>query len=490
MLNLSGICWDYRDAALPLGDPENAVLVKSNARRRVFLARGSYYKETLYERSPLSLLRTCAGGSARREGRMLLALARRGVGVPQVLGFGRVCSRGMLKRDLLVTKAVEGALLRSLLSGLPEKSPFHASEMRRITREFAVYIAHLHECGVLHRDLHLGNILRTPEGAFVLLDVGAVRLCTRPLSLRERIASLAQLAANVWMLASRSARLRFFRAYGQAAGLWDESGGSIVRRDVLSVLDREACRFSMRVWRKKARRSLFSNSRFVREQNHFRIWRVRGEESDRLMEALLPDPDRLMATGTLMKNGHTVYATAVTVGGKRYFVKRYNNKGWWYQLKSLVRRSRALRVWQVCHGFCERGLPIPRPLVCLEERRRHRLQRSYLVSEFVEPASRLSALWPQLDEFGKKTVLVRVAMLLGMMHHLGCGHGDLKWNNILLDTRQRPVLTDLDGAWCGGWLRAAAQCKDQKRFLRDLPEEDGNLRSLLLSVWERWRGRS
>ena len=112
------------------------------------------------------------------------------------------------------------------------------------------------------------------------------------------------------------------------------------------------------------------------------------------------------------------------------------------------------------------------------------------MSEFVEPASRLSVLWPQLDEFGKKTVLVRVAMMLGMMHHLGCVHGDLKWNNILLDTRQRPVLTDLDGAWCGGWLRAAAQCKDQKRFLRDLPKEDGYLRELLLFVWNRWKGRS
>ena len=488
MLNLSGIRWDYRDDALPLRDPENAELVKSNVRRRVFLAQGCYYKETLYERSPLSFLRMLAGGSARKEGRMLLALARRGISVPQVLGFGRVCPHGVLERDLLVTKAVEGTALRALLPGLREKPVLGASEARRITCEFAAYIARLHELGVRHDDLHLGNILRTKDGGFVILDVGEARFCARPLSLRARIASLAQLAANVWTLASRSTRLRFFNAYGQAAGLWNETGGNPSRRDVLFALDREARAFSMRTWSKKASRSLFSNSRFVREQNHFRIWRVRSEESDRLLEALLPDPDRLMTTGTLMKNGHTVYATAVTVGGKRYFIKRYNNKGWWYQLKNLVRRSRTLRVWLVFHGFLYRGLLVPRPLVCLEERRMRRLLRSYLVSEFVEPASRLSVLWPNLDESGKKTMLVRVAMLLGMMHHLGCGHGDLKWNNILLDAQQRPVLTDLDGAWCGGWFRFAAQRKDQRRFLHDLPKKDGHLRELLLSVWNRWKG--
>ena len=489
MLNLSGIRWDYRDDALPLRDPENAELVKSNVRRRVFLAQGCYYKETLYERSPLSLLRTLAGGSARKEGRMLLALAQHGVGVPQVLGFGRACLHGVLERDLLVTKAVEGTALRALLPGLREKPVLGASEARRITCEFAAYIARLHELGVRHDDLHLGNILRTKDGGFVLLDVGEARLCSRPLSLRERIASLAQLAANAWTLANRSMRLRFFKAYGQAAGLWGEKGRDASRRALLSALDRAACVLSMRIWHKKARRSLFSNSRFVREQNHFRIWRVRSEESDRLLEALLPDPDQLMATGTIMKNGHTVYATAVTVGGKRYFVKRYNNKGWLYQLKSLARRSRALRVWLACQGFLGRGLPIPRPLVCLEERKMRRLLRSYLVSEFMESDGCLTRLWPGLDEAGKRTVLVRVAMVLGMMHHLECSHGDLKWSNILLDAQRRPLLTDLDGARCGGWLYAAAQRRDQKRFLRDLPEKDRHLRSLLLTVWTCWKKR-
>lgn len=50
--------------------------------------------------------------------------------------------------------------------------------------ELARFINRLHDSGVYFRSLHLGNIVRTPEGALGLIDIADLQICRRPLGRR------------------------------------------------------------------------------------------------------------------------------------------------------------------------------------------------------------------------------------------------------------------------------------------------------------------
>jgi hypothetical protein len=77
------------------------------------------------------------------------------------------------------------------------------------------------------------------------------------------------------------------------------------------------------------------------------------------------------------------------------------------------------------------------------------------------------------------------------MHLFGITHGDLKWQNILINPRQtgeQITLLDLDGsrrAICRPFMKPA---KDLERFLRDLRETDQDeiYRGFFLRIWRRW----
>lgn len=490
-ISLTGVRWDYLSeggqawqAELPADELEGE-LVKATPKRRVLHLPEVYVKEVAY-RGLASILKTVAGGTACREGRISLELAKRGVPAPQILAFGAERHFGLLSRDLLLTGAVEGGLpLFDLLTkrypALPVRSKI------RLAEGLASFVSNLHEKGVLHTDLHVGNILivlADEAWRFVLLDTDRVRLKNRPLTREERVRNLGQLLSNLWTLSSRAQRFRFLRSYGVRL---DHEGRKLVRE-----IELRALKASFKVWNGKARRSLYSNSRFVSEQRGlFKVHRVRSEESEALLVALLPDPDLLLERGETFKAGRTVRAARIEVDGRSYFLKRYNCKSWGYRIKNAVRRSRAVRTWLVSWGFRVRDLPTPKPLLCIEERRFRLLGRSYLVSEFVGGAIRLTDLWPGLDVQSRGGVLAKLGCLLGRMHRFGCLHGDLKWNNILLrpaDGDREVVLTDLDGSRVYSRLNFDKAKKDLKRFLRDLSlkGQDDRNQSLFFGCWKKW----
>lgn len=59
-----------------------------------------------------------------------------------------------------------------------------AAHWESLLPELARFINCLHDGGVYFRSLHLGNIVRTPEGAFGLIDIADLQVCRRPLGRR------------------------------------------------------------------------------------------------------------------------------------------------------------------------------------------------------------------------------------------------------------------------------------------------------------------
>lgn len=79
--------------------------------------------------------------------------------------------------------AAVSACLYAPLAGLPLDKLFRdaRSEFDDLLPALAAYILKLHRLGIYFRSLHLGNILRTPDGDFGLIDFLDLRFKRRPL---------------------------------------------------------------------------------------------------------------------------------------------------------------------------------------------------------------------------------------------------------------------------------------------------------------------
>jgi tRNA A-37 threonylcarbamoyl transferase component Bud32 len=206
------------------------------------------------------------------------------------------------------------------------------------------------------------------------------------------------------------------------------------------------------------------------------------------LNALLPDPDAVLNTGEVLKAGRTVQAAVVVLGGRKYFLKRYNDKGFFYQVRNAFRKSRAVRTWLVSWEFFFRGLPVPKPVLCLEQRSFRLLKKSYILYEYVNNSIPLSQKWPLLDTDERKTVLVRLGIKLGLMHQSGGIHGDLKWNNILIDEDNHIYFIDFDGSRISFSCRSFKIAKDIDRFLKDLSKYERNesVKFSFSKVFSKW----
>jgi hypothetical protein len=224
----------------------------------------------------------------------------------------------------------------------------------------------------------------------------------------------------------------------------------------------------------------------------FRVWRQSAPAAEAALSGLLPDPDQALARGEIRKPGSRAHGGVVELAGERYFLKRYNCRGLTYRWQNALRRSRAVYTWRLAWAFLARGVPVPMPTLCLEERSFRLLGRSYVLME-VAPGRCLREAWGSLAPERKEEVLLAIGRTLGGMHRRGCLHGDLKWDNILLAGGQAEPsfrLVDLDG---GRLLPFSSQLlgrKDLRRFVQDLRRAEGAgscREELLLRAWrEGW----
>lgn len=84
------------------------------------------------------------------------------------------------KCDIIIYPSLPGINLSTLIS----QHKFEGLEA------FPRFIAHLHQKGIMFRDLHLANVLYH-EGGFSLIDVVCVTFSKNPLSVRKRAKNLA-----------------------------------------------------------------------------------------------------------------------------------------------------------------------------------------------------------------------------------------------------------------------------------------------------------
>jgi tRNA A-37 threonylcarbamoyl transferase component Bud32 len=104
-------------------------------------------------------------------------LERLGIHCPRVISLYKLSKP---YRSVVHYEPLEGTTLRQLLNEQP------SLEQLELFGMLAEFITHLHELGVYFRSLHLGNIVRTPEGDLGLIDISDMRCLGKPLPKRLR----------------------------------------------------------------------------------------------------------------------------------------------------------------------------------------------------------------------------------------------------------------------------------------------------------------
>ncbi len=373
------------------------------------------------------------------------------------LAVGETWPRAGPDDSFLVTRTLEGA---EPLNAFVERAlpGFDAARRARVRQRLAValgeLLARMHDAGILHQDLHAGNLLvrldKTDRPGLYLIDLHAVRR-TRPLEWPVSRDNLVMLNRWFVLCAGRADRLRFWRTYFRSrvsllgASAEARATGLVSGAGQARVLERATWESNLRFWRGRDRRYLGGS-------RHFAPVRAEGasgyavDDLDRdALADLMADPDApfVRPGARLLKDGpsSTVAEIDLRVGGatRRVVYKRFRVTNWGEPFLALLRRSPALRCWANGHAVRDRLLPTPRPLAVWHRRRLGLAHEGYVVTELVPGAADLHRFVAGLERLPAaerrgllRGVLERTAVLVRELHRRRLSHRDLKASNVLV----------------------------------------------------------
>ena len=460
-------------------DPSWAV-VKRNPSRTVYrreIDGQTVYLKHYHNRSWTHRLRRRFGNSdALREMRFAAYLAEHGIETADVLA-----ARFDEHMEWLVTRAVAPAEpldqwhLRQLTRGVQGQK-----QIRRMTSALGRLVGRLHACGVIHHDLHSGNLFIRTDGPgmrLVLMDLHRIALHRRARR-ATRAANIAQLMYDRLDVTTRTDRLRFLAAYLDAAGAEGSLAGWVW------LIEGAAWRHMKRQYRQRDSR-VFKNNRYFSRIRLPGGWRghvvlaskrqLGGSEVARHIldrddwKALLADPLALLdgEDVELIKDSPTsrIVRRRITMGDRSYdvFIKQPRARNTWKWFCAAWRSSRPLKGFALGHALLTRRIATALPMAALERRSACFLRESILITEAVDaphlydfmsawlssPPKRNTGLTVPQQRQLAQDVLWQLGRMVQKLHDNNFAHRDLKATNIRVrwqpGTSPEIVLIDLDG---------------------------------------------
>ncbi len=468
-----------------LFDPEGGDWrrVKHNTSRTVYrgrIAGRDVYLKHFHNPSPVHrLMRRLGSSDAMREMRFSRYLAAHGV--PTAPALAAACHDGV---EWLATQAVAPAQPADVWHD--EQLQRGEAGMRLIQSaivQLARLVGRMHTAGVIHRDLHCGNILvRAAEGAegsveLVLTDLHRAHRRGK-LSRRAMAANLAQLFHDRYYFTTRTERLRFLKHYLLAV----EAVGSL--RGWQLLVEHFAGMHTRRQHNQRDRR-VFKRSRYFTPLRLPGGWRGHAVQASKRHMAgsqaaectflasdwqkLLQAPGELLTAegAEVVKDSPSslIVRRVLQIGPHRIevYIKRARRKRKWKLLPDCFRPARSIRAFFLGHALLTRRIATALPLAALQRRIGPILLDSLLITEVVD-APRLHEFlntWlaippkgdtplsvPQQRQLGQE-VLWQLGRLLRRLHDNRFAHRDLKATNLLVrwsrGASPEVVLVDLDG---------------------------------------------
>jgi len=403
-LEKDGVRWELVPAFAPLldavlkapGETVKASRAKSVTRHSI--GRDTFFiKRYLHHAVALRPLKFLFKSSqARQEWELALRCESRGVPIVRHLALGERWGANGLQESILVTEGFDGVPLDELAGVDPDA--------------ILKFVERLHDCGVLHEDLHPGNLLvRRAPFELRLVDLHGAKVQDRVRE-EERKQNLALLHASFPIPVSPEVR-------------------------GLSAQVRQRLLFE------RSRRCLLRNREFARKRIAGLEWQVRVPFLSGAAQRILDDPDGfLKLRAQILKPGRTS-----TVGKADGLVlKRFNFRKLLNLVKDLGRHSRARRAYRHAYHLELLGLPTARAIATADRRVGGSLLRSYFLMEEIAGAVDLGVYLATGRE-PERAVIEQAARLVGRLHEEGFSHRDLKETNLVLGADGTLYLLDLDG---------------------------------------------
>ena len=344
--------------------------------------------------------------AARREWRAFSRLARAGIPAPTPRALGILPGGDrILAVDFLAGHTLEA----ELRSGSPNRA--------RLARELGQLVAALHAQGIVHRDLHHGNVFMGEAGP-LLLDL---QLARPGRSRKGRLRDVGDLEASLESGFSLAQRVRFRSAALALSRPYDETSRQALREAGAASLERSRAHATSR-----CRRALRPGRRFARTE----YAGARGLRNRELEPAVL---DQLLSAhqnglGEILQRDARSCLTAVAADGLRVVVKEFPPVGLLGSLTDLFRGSPARRGWLAGFGLEAHGIGAATPLAFLERRRLGLPSGSWLVMADLRPAQPASVL--AATRAGE--VVDALTRLVQRLHARGILHGELTADRVWL----------------------------------------------------------
>ena len=479
---------------LTLSQAPTAHCVKANDGRQVWRVevdgRLVFVKLYLPPRGWVRLRRWLVGSDSSRERRIAEYAHRHGIRTVQPVASADASSGGPGPVSILITEGLSDAVpLNELWLALETRNDSTRRTKNYVIDRVARLVAHAHQNGFEHTDLHAGNILLdgVPGGdaRAWFVDLHNIRV-GRPVSDRAVVRNLAQFHQWFRSRAPLTDRLRFLKRYLH----WREAfagSGSFARRldcnvpELLTTMGTAAQTHARALYAQRDRRATRSG-RYFTKLKLSKGWRghaflackhpVPGSAASAMTftpkqwREWLSNPRQWLsaersqyaikksASGMVCRSRLSGDAQSVDIICKRSTPRHLGKR-----LKNLFRESRAMRTWRLANALLNRQIPTARPLAVVERRRCGVLLDSIIVTEYIDHAHDLdTVLTVQLRDLDggsqyrlKRQVAESLAVLVRSFHARGFVHRDFKAPNIMVqwdesgDRAPELLLVDLDG---------------------------------------------
>ncbi len=370
------------------------------------------------------LKETLLGANARRENDNLLLLAGSGVATPLPIACGVEKAGPMVARSFLATEEVEGAqTLKELLQAAADDDP----QRNRLLLHAAQMTAALDQTGLVHRDLHLGNILLDGAGRPILIDLQRARKPSRP-SPAQRGTNLRQMAYSVYHTLGEGGVDEFLECYADCAGQDPPDAQSLHEETWASI--RKYRRIHMA---SRTRRCLRTSSGFaVSSVGRGRLYHVKDAGVD--LKEILDRHKASVEAGLYIKKTDKIVLTRINIKNRnRAVVVKQYMPSIGSSLLAPLRGGRLRREWMHTHGLHVRGIGAPRPLALYETGAKG---EAFLITEYLEGFEPLNEAIESLcsadaDWDERRRLLAALAEFIAHIHTAEVYHHDLKANNVM-----------------------------------------------------------
>lgn len=419
----------------------SATVVKSGDHRTVYrleLACGRFYLKHYRAADWSSRLQNVVRRSpAEREWRAIDAVANAGIPTIEAAALGLRKWGPFVTDSFLLTRAIEPAeSLHDYVRRQTESGPgMSVARRQKLAVRLGMLIATLHTHGLVHGDLHAGNVLIREEPLqelrLWLIDLHAVRR-RRWISLRRLAKNLAMFAHFFSQYGTPADRLRFFDAYWNRVNERPSRPMSLPgadepasRRHIIQSIQHACEEWSARAFDKADRKWLRGHRKLIIVDTvtaHCRgvaelgteFLRMVGRCPDVLQSSLLTIAGNLHATFDRPQHPNIRIHTATA--GEPLTLRWLGRNQLW---------SAARVRWEIGHALLRRGIPTPRPLLFAEERFGPQ-RRTFLVTE--SPRQWEGALNHPVEW----TLIRQAAQLLRRLHDHGCIHTRLSESAFLI----------------------------------------------------------